>query len=128
LTIPVVSLPGLAVLKLFAWADRRVDKDATDLYRLLRVYADAGNEDRVYDSGLAESFGFDLELAGANLLGLDVVALCHPRTLQKIASTFSLDLIDKLLTQMSERGFRSEQNEEQAARLVQVFFKPIIGS
>ncbi len=50
LTIPVVSIPALIVLKLFAWADRRHEnnKDADDIFTILRQYADAGNEDRLY--------------------------------------------------------------------------------
>jgi len=39
LTIPVASLAGIAVLKLFAWHDRQTnDKDALDLYRLISSY------------------------------------------------------------------------------------------
>jgi predicted nucleotidyltransferase len=49
-TIPVASLAGIAVLKLFAWRDRQTnDKDAVDLYRIISSYADAGNFDRLYD-------------------------------------------------------------------------------
>jgi len=125
LTIPGVSLPGLAVLKLFAWADRRADKDATDLYRLIRFYVDAGNEDRLYESDLPEAFEFDMELAGASLLGSDVTALCTADTLQKLVQTFSGDAIERLRAQMLERGYRSEQVEEQSARLIEAFFKPI---
>jgi predicted nucleotidyltransferase len=75
LVVRVVSLPGLAVLKLFAWADRGLGnaKDAVDLATLLRSYADAGNEDRLYDTELdtLEAVEFNLELAGARLLGRD---------------------------------------------------------
>ena len=36
LTIPVASLAGIAVLKLFAWHDRRTnDNNSLDLYRLV---------------------------------------------------------------------------------------------
>src|SRR5690242_8597880 len=44
LTIRVASLPGLAVLKLLAWIDRRWSnrKDATDLYTLMTTYDGAG--------------------------------------------------------------------------------------
>lgn len=75
LTVRVASVPGLTVLKLIAWADHggENNKDATDLHGLLKTYADAGNIDRLYEeeSDLLESVGFDLELAGAWLLGRD---------------------------------------------------------
>lgn len=50
LVVPVISIPGLAVLKLLAWNDRGLDnnKDAKDLFFLLSCYADAGNGDRLY--------------------------------------------------------------------------------
>ena len=43
-SLPVVSLAGLAILKVFAWQDRKTnDKDALDLHRVIATYADAGN-------------------------------------------------------------------------------------
>jgi predicted nucleotidyltransferase len=56
--------------------DRRYEtrKDASDLWALLLYYADAGNHDRLYgpecEAALA-SFGYDLDLAAAWLLGRD---------------------------------------------------------
>jgi len=66
-----------------------------------------------------------MELAGASLLGSDVTALCTADTLQKLVQTFSGDAIERLRAQMLERGYRSEQVEEQSARLIEAFFKPI---
>jgi predicted nucleotidyltransferase len=52
--IPVASLPGLIILKLFAWADRKHEKrDAPDILKILADYADAGNEDRLYADELS---------------------------------------------------------------------------
>ena len=53
LVFDVASLPALALLKIWAWIDRRhtsPDKDASDLWQLLRNYAQAGNEERLYSS------------------------------------------------------------------------------
>ncbi len=79
LVVPVTSIPGLAVLKLFAWADRRLEdaKDASDLLVLLREYADAGNLDRLYadEMGILESYDYDPVVAGAHVLGMDVAAI-----------------------------------------------------
>jgi predicted nucleotidyltransferase len=75
--IDVAPLPALALLKTWAWKDRKYTapgKDASDIWMFLRHYADAGNEDRLYgeegEAALA-AFGFDLETAGAWLLGRD---------------------------------------------------------
>lgn len=53
LIVPVVSLPLLLVLKLFAWTNRKAEnRDAEDIYTLLRQYGDAGNEDRLFGEHL----------------------------------------------------------------------------
>lgn len=51
LAVRVTSIPGLIVLKLIAWLDRKVtnNKDAADIFTLLSMYASAGNENRIYD-------------------------------------------------------------------------------
>lgn len=82
--VNVVSLPGLAMLKLFAWNDRRYDsaKDAQDLALLLRLYGDFA-KDRLFDSELElmEHHEFDMEIAGAALLGLDIGAMASDVTM-----------------------------------------------
>ena len=86
ITIPVASLPGLTVLKLFAWADRRMEnsKDAIDFVTLLRSYHEAGNDNRIYEEPKAlaalEATGFDIELGGAWLLGHDVALMISADT------------------------------------------------
>ena len=90
LTVHVASVAGLTLLKLAAWVDRgrESNKDAADLYRLLTTYADAGNTDRLYDTelNLLEAAGFDMRLAGAELLGRDVAAICDDRILYQVLS------------------------------------------
>lgn len=86
LTIPIASLAGIAVLKLFAWYDRQTnDKDTLDLYRLIASYADAGNLDRLYGEEIQflEAADHDIEFAGAALLGFDARQLCSPGTLAR---------------------------------------------
>ncbi len=56
LSIKVASLPGLALLKLFAWQDRHREssKDAWDLRLLLTSYELAGNSERLEAEGVLE--------------------------------------------------------------------------
>ena len=86
----VASAPGLTLLKLTAWADRgrENNKDAADIYRLLTAYADAGNTDRLYDQelDLLEAVGFDMELAGAEILGRDVAGIGSPQAMDRVRS------------------------------------------
>lgn len=75
-SIDVASLPALALLKIWAWKERRYvapGKDASDIWMFLRHYAEAGNQDRLYgEEGEAlAAYAFDLDQAGAWLLGKD---------------------------------------------------------
>lgn len=74
--VPVASLASLAMLKVFAWADRghRDRKDAQDLALLLRRYADTIDPDVLHKSQAAvlEAVDYDYERAGARLLGMHI--------------------------------------------------------
>jgi predicted nucleotidyltransferase len=98
-SVDVASLPAMALLKIWAWQDRKHSapgRDAADLWEFLRHYADAGNQDRLYgpegEAALA-SYEFDVEQAGAWLLGKDArEVLSHgpdPKT--------ALDALDAIL-------------------------------
>lgn len=83
--VAVVTLPGLLVLKLFAFKDRAIQeprKDAEDIYLVLRSYTDAGNSLRLYakDADLLEMDGFDYVHAGARMAGRDVWLLLAQAT------------------------------------------------
>jgi len=98
------------LLKLVAWSDRgrETDKDAVDLYRLLASYADAGNADRIYDKELKllETVGYDMELAGAELLGRDVRRLASPRVLEQIRTLLESERdIERLVNQMAQTTY-----------------------
>lgn len=74
--LAVASLPAQALLKLFAWRDRRHIRpgvDAGDLRLLMRSYLDAGNGERLYSDAapLLDMADFDHALAAAWLLGHD---------------------------------------------------------
>ena len=109
----VASLPGLALLKLIAWSDRgrETNKDAADLYRLLKTYADAGNTDRIYDHeiDLLEAVGFDMALEGAELLGRDVARICSRDALDQIRSVIkTAHELERLMHQMNQSSAYAE--------------------
>jgi len=74
LDIPVISAPGLTLLKLLAWLDRAADirkKDALDLaYVFNNIERDPAIRDRVYEGKAPmEQYDWDLALASSHLLG-----------------------------------------------------------
>lgn len=114
LSVRVASLAGLAILKLFAWLDRGglEPKDAHDLLVLLQRYADAGNFDRLYEDAIdvLESVNYDLELAGARLLGADARHLAAALTRQGILRILdSQDQVDRLILDMT-RSLRGRED------------------
>ncbi len=99
--VPVASLASLAMLKLIAWRDRRFlepGKDARDLYLILKNYFDAGNQDRLFVEipDLERRANFDLELAGAELLGRDLSQL--------ISDDLRAELVRSLEEESSSQG------------------------
>jgi len=112
--VRVASLPGLAILKLFAWADRGADtpKDALDLATLLRQYSAAGNEERLFaeEIGLLEALSYNLDLAGPRLLGKDAARIITPETRDQILALLDdAGRLDRLLRGMA-RAFRGAED------------------
>ena len=114
LIIRIVSLPGLAMLKLFAWKDRGLEggKDAIDLVTLCRCYTDAGNLDRLYEEGMSalQSVDFDVELAGAWLLGKDMAATASQQTRVQLQVLLSDAYVSKQLVNDMVKAIRSRED------------------
>ncbi len=107
LAIKVVSLAGLAILKIFAWSERGTvteNKDALDLLTLLRSYNEAGNKDRIYEvpaPEVLESMNYAPELMGAWLLGYDVAAIADQSSIETIAELIERKK-ENLIVQMAK--------------------------
>ncbi len=89
LQIPIVSPPGLALLKLIGWDDRARNlrpKDAKDIAYLLETYQQLGRvHERLYDiDGLMQSYDWDIDLGSAHLLGIDTSEIATARTRQQV--------------------------------------------
>jgi len=126
LAVPIASLPGLALLKLFAWQDRHAEttKDARDIAVLFRHYHAAGNQNRIYDEEmpLLEAVDFDLDLASPRLLGKDVRQIATAAT-REAAITLLNDakMMDRLLTHMAPVFKAADDNVAAAERLLEQF-------
>ncbi len=96
----VVSVPGLAALKLAAWLDRHHEttKDAVDFDRLLRTYEYVIGTERLYDAEIdaVELTGYDVAAAAAVILGSDVRRIASPPTLARLESLFDDDRLRSL--------------------------------
>ena len=86
LEVKIPTLPGLAILKLFAWKDNFLNrsKDAEDLLFIMKNYENAGILDKLYESELQllESEDFDNQIAGIVLLGKEMSKICTNQTIE----------------------------------------------
>ena len=84
-----VQVPGLIVLKLFAWLDRHEGRDVQDIRRLIETYTDAGNVNRLYEEEAdeLERVGFDTILAGAFLLGKDAQLITDENVRSRLSTS-----------------------------------------
>jgi predicted nucleotidyltransferase len=88
LSVNVVSLPGLAILKLISWDENivRRQKDASDLVFIIRNYLDAGNLERLFEEApdIVDSSDYDYEAGSARLLGRDISKIAYTSTMAKL--------------------------------------------
>jgi len=86
LDVKIPTLPGLAILKLFAWKDNfpNRSKDAEDLLFIMKNYENAGIFEELYESELQllESEDFDNQIAGIVLLGKEMGKICTNKTFE----------------------------------------------
>ena len=120
LVVKVITLAGLALLKLISWDDnpKRRSKDASDLFLIIRHYLDAGNLDRLFEEefDLIEEGSYDYDLASAHLLGRDVRNISNPTTKTKLIEILKRENNSKqghkiALNILQSDVFRSESYE-----------------
>lgn len=125
-TLRVASLAGLAILKLIAWADRGAGdpRDAIDLATLLREYGAAGNEDRLYGAeiGVLEAVGYDFDLAGARLLGVDAGRIAAASTQKQILAVLDDPArLDRLVLHVAQGLHATQEALAEAGKLLDHF-------
>jgi predicted nucleotidyltransferase len=124
LVVRVASLPGLAVLKIFAWQDRggTNSNDAADLVTLFRRYADAGNMDRLYGPELKvlEAADYAVDLASPRLLGRDVREIVSVSTAEKLEEILH-GRTDRLISDMARAFPGVDDSITESERLLDQF-------
>jgi predicted nucleotidyltransferase len=118
-TVPVATAPGLAVLKIFAFDERRKNDDLQDLYFIMTNYDRAGNEERIFDelSDLLSDRTLEYESAGAYLLGTDVRRLASLATCERllpILATLTYPYASELTPLVARLG---DERHEDAERI-----------
>lgn len=124
--VKIVSMPAMAILKILAWQDRPDgDKHASDVMLLLRHYYEAGQFDRLYADGaeLLAVVDYDLELAGAALLGRDARRDVTPDTFIQASNALADERkIDRFIAQAKRS---TTMQTERATRLLGAFLNAL---
>jgi predicted nucleotidyltransferase len=119
--IPVVSLQGLALLKLTAWHARHVQaplKDAHDLMLIASNYLALGNEQRLWNelAHWTEEPGSDFEQSGARMLGHDIRALLDEQGVTRVRTILEEQLVGRRQGELATEMNR--QDPDKATRLL----------
>ncbi len=125
LDVPVASPEGMTLLKLIAWMDRTADmrkKDAKDLAYLLTTYENIpAISDQLYsESTLMELYGWDMTLASAHQLGINVRLIALPQTYSVMSAMLNNQQpklpLERLLNEMG--GNTAQQYARNEALLI----------
>ena len=130
LTLPVVTIPGLVLMKAIAYMDRPEERvrDLIDILYCFEHYETAPGEGRRFNHAATQVNDKPLtyEEAGAFLLGIEVAAMAKPKSLEivrRFHGTISDEFarpISQILTE--ERRFvDSDRRRRVLYRLFQVF-------
>jgi predicted nucleotidyltransferase len=127
LVVRIASLPGQALLKIGAWADRGVEtegKDGRDLAILLGEYERAGEPSHIYDQdpSVCESLDWQPALMGAHLLGTHACNLASEQTRMGILRVLEDErLRHRLETDMARQFAYRDDALDHAAKMLTAF-------
>jgi predicted nucleotidyltransferase len=119
LDVPVASPEGMTILKLIAWTDRAADarkKDTKDIAYLLTTYENIPViSDQLYrEATLMERYGWDITLASAHQLGINVKQIALPQTQSVISEVLNKKgaklSMEKLLNEMCANSAQFSRN------------------
>jgi predicted nucleotidyltransferase len=88
---------------------------------LLKNYGDAGNEDRLYGEALnvLEEEGYDVEIAGARLLGQDAAAVISADTRRRVRDILESDReMEELTNQIMVVSARNDAEHARRCELL----------
>jgi predicted nucleotidyltransferase len=129
LIVKVVSLAGLAILKLVSWDDNleRRGKDAYDLFVIMRNYIEAGNLDRFFEVvDILKEEGSDYDLSSAHFLGLDMAGLADKSTNEKLTSILKREAASTRGHQIAMNVLRQSAFQNESYERVVTYFDALL--
>lgn len=121
LDMPVASPEGMTILKFIAWTDRAADlrkKDAKGIAYLLTTYENipAISDQQYHETTLMELYGWDITLASAHQLGINVKQITLTQTHVVITNLLNNQhprlKLERLINEMSENAAQQYARNE----------------
>ena len=125
LIVKVVSLAGLAILKLVSWDDNteRRGKDAHDLFIIMRHYIEAGNLDRFFEEeNIFKEEESDYDLSSAHFLGLEMAKLVGRATNAKLCDILEREAVSTRGHQLAMDVLRQSAFQNESYERIIVYF------
>jgi len=129
LIVKVVSLAGLAILKLVSWDDNveRRGKDVHDLFIIMRNYIEAGNLDRFFEEeDILKDEDSDYDLSSAHFLGLDMARLADPATNSRLTGILDREAASKRGHQLAMDVLKQSAFQNESYERVVVYFDALL--
>jgi len=129
LVVKVVSLAGLARLKLVSWDDsiERRGKDATDLLFIMKNYIAAGNMDRFFEEAdILKEEASDYDRSSARFLGREIARMAGQATKTKLADILEREANSSKGHKIAMEVLRQDAFQKQPYEQVLEYFNALL--
>jgi len=129
LVVKVVSLAGLAILKLVSWdsSSERRGKDAADLLIIIKNYIAAGNIDRFFEEAdILKAEDSDYDRSSARFLGREMARMAGQATKAKLAGILEREAASSQGHQIAMDVLRRDTFQKESYEQVVAYFNALL--
>ncbi|MFO7687616.1 MAG: nucleotidyl transferase AbiEii/AbiGii toxin family protein [Desulfobacterales bacterium] len=129
LLVKVVSLAGLAILKLVSWDDNieRRGKDAADLFLIIKNYIAAGNMDRFFEEAdILKAEDSDYDRSSARFLGREMARMAGQATKTKLVGILEREAVSSQGHQIAMDVLRRDKFQNESYEQIVAYFNALL--
>ncbi|RJQ65649.1 MAG: hypothetical protein C4519_27600 [Desulfobacteraceae bacterium] len=129
LVVKVISLAGLAILKLVSWDDsiERGGKDAADLLLIMKNYIAAGNMDRFFEEAdILKEEDSDYDRSSARFLGREISKMANQATKAKLVGILEREAASSPGHRIAMEVLRRDAFQKESYEQVSAYFNALL--
>ena len=129
LVVKVVSLAGLAILKLVPWDDciERRGRDAADLFFIIKNYITAVNMDRFFEEAdILREEASDYDRSSARFLGREIARIASHETKAKLAGILEREAASSHGHKIAIDVLRRDKFQNESYEQIVVYFNALL--